>query len=169
MSECSGDDCTHSSHGIEHPQHAARVAPPPALPRPVEKAGLTARCPECEFRKGPFTHPRHAQDALLAHINKDHARLIDYLRAKPLFSTNEGFARATVRNCIQQATKIRKAIDSPIATGPIDVPTEMIQFILNASNALAALADIVLEMRTGQTELIMQKKGDQAPDEQKGA
>jgi len=166
MSECSGDDCTHSSHGIEHPQHAAAVAPPPVK---AQTAGATARCPECPWRGGPFTHPRHAQDALLKHINKDHAALIDYLRAKPLFSTNEGFARATVRNCIQQATKIRKAIDSPIATGPIDVPTEMIQFILNASNALAALADTVLEMRTGQNELIMQKKGDQAPEGQKGA
>lgn len=130
--------------------------------------GAFARCPECDWREGPFTHPAHASDALLKHVNQKHTALLAFLRQMPLPSGNEGFARANVVSLMAHAGRLDKAINSPIASGPIDVPTEMVAFMRSMPKALASVLDLILEMRTGRTELVPQKKSEMT-DQGKGA
>jgi hypothetical protein len=134
---------------------------------------LSAKCPECQFREGPFDHVRKAREVLLKHINSKHRGLIDYLRAKPLPQRNEGFARAVAGDSMTQAAKLERLTKrSSLIVGadqapPVDVAAEMITFIQNVNKVNAALLDILLEMRTGDPAIRWEMKGaagDPAPE-----
>jgi hypothetical protein len=143
------------------------------FPADIEEAqlrALTARCPECDYREGPFDNPMVASDRLMRHINKQHAALISYLRAKPLPSRNESFARTTAVRAIQQAQKLDLLAKPPSlivgADGvrpPVDVTAELLTFIRNTNKAVACMLDVLLEMRTGQQALEWAPPGGEQP------
>jgi len=141
------------------------AGPNPFDAESAERRALTARCPECEFREGPFDSPLVARDRELKHVIKAHGKLIAYLRAKPLPSRNEGFARAVAGKAMEQAARLDTlAKGSSLIIGPnqaaasVDVAGELIAFIRNANKVNAAMLDILLEMRTGHPAIGWERK-----------
>jgi hypothetical protein len=117
---------------------------------------VPARCPECTWRSGPFATPQAAHEATVAHAKLKHAGLMALVTGTPLPDLNDTMARQAAGALLRQGTRITQVVQGASRiSGPdgkvaeINLADELRRFIQNTNQALIALLDVVLEMRTG--------------------